>query len=54
MLEEDLEAFAEAFGVDEGFKLEAGAETGGFVHAIVVEIREVISLSQSEQKRGLR
>ena len=45
LLEEDLEAFAEAFGVDESFELEAGADATGFVHAIVVEIREVISLS---------
>ena len=54
MLEEDLEAFAEAFGVDESFEVEAGADAIGFVHAIAVEIREVVSLSQSEKKRGLR
>lgn len=45
LLEEDLEAFAEAFGVDEGFELEARVEAGGFIHAAVVEIGEVISLS---------
>jgi hypothetical protein len=41
LLQKDLESFAEAFGGDEGFQLEAG----GFVHAGVVEILEVISLS---------
>jgi hypothetical protein len=45
LLEEDLEAFAEAFGVDESFELEAGADAAGFVHAGVVKIGEVISLS---------
>lgn len=45
LLEEDMEAFAEAFGVDERFELEAGADAGGFVHTSVVKIREVIPLS---------
>jgi len=45
LLEEDLEAFAETFGVDQGLELEAGADPVGFAHAIVVEIGEVIFLS---------
>ena len=45
LLEEDLEAFAETFGVDESFELETGADAAGFVHASVVKIGEVISLS---------
>ena len=44
LLEQDVEAFAHAFGIDERFELQAGARAGGFVHALVVKIREVISL----------
>jgi hypothetical protein len=44
-LEQDVEAFAESFGVDESFKLQAGTKAGGFVHTFVVKIFKVISLS---------
>ena len=45
MLDEDLEAFAHAFGEDQGFELEAGTKASGIVHAIVVEIGEIVSLA---------
>ena len=53
MLEQDLEAFAHALGKDQRFELEAGAKAGGVVHAIVIEVGEIISLPQREKKRGL-
>ena len=54
LLQKYLEAFAEAFGRDAGFQLKSGTEAGCFVHIGVVEIFEVIPLSYSEKKRGLR
>src|SRR5208283_5635549 len=44
LLEEDLEAFAHAFGEDERFELQAGADAVGFIHAVVVEVGELVSL----------
>ena len=44
LLEEDLEALAHAFGVDEGFELQARADAVGFIHAVIVEVGELISL----------
>ena len=44
LLEEDLKAFAHAFGEDEGFELEARADAVGFIHAVVVEVGELVSL----------
>ena len=44
MLDQDVEAFPHAFGEDQGFELEAGAKASGIVHAIVVQIGEIISL----------
>ena len=45
LLEEDLEAFAHAFGEDEGFELQARADTVGFIHAVVEEVGELVPLS---------
>src|SRR5208337_5053813 len=44
LLEENLEAFAHAFGEDERFELQARADTVGFIHAVVVEVGELVSL----------
>ena len=44
LLEEDLEAFAHAFGVDERFELQARADAAGFIHAVIVEVGELVSL----------
>ncbi len=50
LLDKDMEAFAHAFGEDQGFELEAGADTFGLVHAIVVEIGEIVSIAESEKE----
>ena len=44
LLEEDLEAFAHAFGKDERFELQARADAVGFIHAVVVEVAELVPL----------
>ena len=44
LLDEDLEAFAHAFGVDERFELQARADAAGFIHAVIVEVGELVSL----------
>ena len=43
LLDEGVEAFAHAFGEDQRFELEAGAKASDIVHAIVVEVGEVVS-----------
>jgi len=37
-----VEAFAHAFGIDERFELEARADAVGFIHAIIVEVGELV------------
>ena len=45
LLDEDLEAFAHAFGIDKRFELQARADAAGFIHAIIVEVGELVPLS---------
>ena len=53
LLDEEVEAFAHAFGEDQGFELQAGAKAICLAHTLVIEIGKIVSLPESEKKSGL-
>ena len=49
-----MKALAHPLGENQRFQLKASPHAPGLIHAIVVEIGEVISLSEREKKGSLR